>query len=48
MARVNRGDPPPVCDEVNSLALDGMDDEEDEGDAAAAAATAEVGSGVEA
>ena len=36
-----------MCDEVNSLAFDDMDDEEDEGEAAAAA-TAEVGSGVEA
>ena len=34
-----------MCDEVNSLAFDDMDDEEDEGEAAAAA---EVGSGVEA
>ena len=39
-------DPPPVRDEVNSLAFDDMDDEEDEGEAAAAA-MAEDGSGVE-
>ena len=38
-------DPPPVCDEINSLAFGDMDDEEHEGEAASAA---EVGSGVEA
>ena len=38
-------DPPPECDEINSLAFGDMDDEEHEGEAASAA---EVGSGVEA
>lgn len=33
-------DPPPECDEINSLALGDMDDDEDEGGAAAAAASA--------